>query len=111
MAQAHHGDSARRSLSDPLDNLSGELIRGAGCGADLRDHEAIGSWANLASTFPARNIWAATGNNFGLSTEQVRRAIPIFLIPGEIRHQTVSVAPSASTDLLGWGTAISAAPG
>lgn len=31
------------------------------------------------------NVWAATGNNLSLAPEQVRRSVPIFLDPGDVR--------------------------
>lgn len=53
-------------------------------------------------TLPIRNVWVATGNNLELSDEQARRAIPIFLDPGELRPSDRPKTAFRHPDLLGW---------
>lgn len=87
-----------------LDNLSGDLDSGALAAAltsgEWRDR-ILGESRQV--TLPVRNVWAATGNNLGLSREQVRRAVPIFLEPGERRPADRPRSAFRHPDLLGWG--------
>ena len=56
-------------------------------------------------TLPVRNAWVATGNNMGLSEEITRRAVPIFLEPGEVNPAKRPKSEYQHPDLLGWGRA------
>lgn len=47
-------------------------------------------------------MWVATGNNLDLSDEQARRAVPIFLDPGETRPADRPDSAYRHPDLLGW---------
>jgi putative DNA primase/helicase len=87
-----------------LDNLSGELDSGA-----LAAALTTGTWTDRVlgetrmATLPVRNAWVATGNNLDMTSEQVRRAVPIFLQPGEVRPSDKPVGAFRHPDLLGWG--------
>lgn len=69
-----------------LDNLSGKLDS-----ASLAAALTGGYWEDrilgesTMAKVPIRNAWVATGNNLALAPEQVRRAVPIFLDPGDVR--------------------------
>lgn len=69
-----------------LDNLSGKLDS-----ASLAAALTGGYWEDRVlgestmAKVPIRNAWVATGNNLALAPEQVRRAVPIFLDPGDVR--------------------------
>lgn len=86
-----------------LDNLSGTLDSGA-----LASALTTGTWRDRILgesrevTLPVRNAWVATGNNLGLAPEQVRRAVPIFLEPGETRPADRERKAFRHPDLLGW---------
>lgn len=53
-------------------------------------------------TLPIRNAWDATGNNMRLSDEQARRAVAMFLDPGETRPSDRPKDDFRHPDLLGW---------
>ena len=86
-----------------FDNLKRALDTGA-----LAAALTSGQWSDRVLgvskqvTLPIRNVWVATGNNLELSDEQARRAIPIFLDPGEQRPSDRPKSDFRHPDLLGW---------
>jgi hypothetical protein len=88
-----------------LDNLTGTLKSGP-----LAAALTSGTWADRVLgesreiQIPVRHIWTATGNNLDMASDQVRRAIPIFLDPGEVRPSERNRDAFRHPDLLGWGT-------
>jgi putative DNA primase/helicase len=108
----NHNDEWRKSLTASLmtgtraivfDNLSGQLDSGP-----LASAITTGVWTDRVLgyskqvTLPVRNAWVATGNNLDLSDEQARRAVPIFLDPGETRPADRPDSAYRHPDLLGW---------
>lgn len=88
-----------------LDNLSGTLDSGALASAltiDVWSDRVLGESREVR--LPIRNVWVATGNNLGLAPEQVRRAVPIFLEPGEKKAADRDRKEFRHPDLLGWAT-------
>lgn len=88
-----------------LDNLSGTLDSGALASAltiDVWSDRVLGESREVR--LPIRNVWVATGNNLGLAPEQVRRAVPIFLDPGEKKAADRDRKEFRHPDLLGWAT-------
>jgi hypothetical protein len=68
-----------------LDNFSGTLDSGplaAALTSDVWQDRLLG--VSKEVTLPIRNVWVITGNNLDLADEQVRRAVPLFLKPGDI---------------------------
>jgi hypothetical protein len=53
-------------------------------------------------TLPIRTVWVATGNNVSLTDEQARRAVPVFLDPGEVRPSDRPASDYRHPNLLGW---------
>lgn len=87
-----------------LDNLSGTLDS-----ASLAAALTGGYWEDrilgesTMAKVPVRNAWVATGNNLALAPEQVRRAVPIFLDPGDIRPDLRDQESAfAHPDLIEW---------
>jgi putative DNA primase/helicase len=86
-----------------LDNLSGSLDSSA-----LASALTTGLWKdrilgeNRVATLPVRNAWAATGNGPKVSEEHVRRIVPIFLDPGDVRPADRQRSDFRHPDLLGW---------
>jgi hypothetical protein len=88
-----------------LDNLSGTLDSGALASAltiDVWSDRVLGESREVR--LPIRNVWVATGNNLSLAPEQVRRAVPIFLDPGEQKPCDRDRKAFRHPDLLGWAT-------
>lgn len=88
-----------------FDNLNHKLESGA-----LAAALTTGSWRDRILgesrevVLPVRNAWVATGNNMQLSEEQVRRSIPIFLDPGDLRPSDRPASSFRHQDLIGWAT-------
>jgi putative DNA primase/helicase len=51
---------------------------------------------------PVRNVWVATGNNTSLTDEHARRAVPIFLEPGNVRPADRPKTEFRHPDLMAW---------
>lgn len=87
-----------------LDNLTGTLKSGP-----LAAALTTGTWADRVLgesreiQVPIRHVWVATGNNLDMASDQVRRAIPVFLDPGEVRPSERTRGAFRHPDLLGWG--------
>lgn len=86
-----------------LDNLAGKLDSAA-----LAIALTTGVWrdrqlgSNAQVTLPVRNVWVVTGNNVALTSEQIRRAVPIFLEPGDVRPSERPTEYYRHPDLLEW---------
>jgi hypothetical protein len=107
-----HNDEWRKSLTASLlrgtraiifDNLRGGLESGP-----LAAALTSGMWRDRVLGYscevslPIRNAWVATGNNLMVSDEQARRAVPIFLDPGDIRPAERSKDAFRHANLLRW---------
>jgi putative DNA primase/helicase len=111
-ANGSQGEEWRKNLTSSLlagerallfDNLTGQLdsptLAAAVTGGVWTDRILGG---NKRVSIPIRNVWVATGNNLDLSDEQARRAVPIFLDPGETRPADRPDSAYRHPDLLGW---------
>ena len=107
-----HNDEWRKSITAALlagsravvlDNLGGALDSGP-----LSSALTSGLWSDRVLghsrqvSLPIRNVWVATGNNLDLSDEQARRAVPIFLEPGDVRPADRGKAAFRHPDLMRW---------
>lgn len=86
-----------------LDNLAGKLDS-----SSLANALTTGIWrdrqlgSNTQVTLPVRNVWVVTGNNVALTPEQIRRSVPIFLEPGDVRPSDRPASSYRHPDLLRW---------
>jgi putative DNA primase/helicase len=89
-----------------FDNLTGEL-RSSALAAALTsatwEGRVLGESRSV--TLPIRTIWALTGTNVRLAEDQVRRAVPIFLDPGEVRPADRPAGAFRHPNLTAWGRA------
>ncbi len=88
-----------------LDNLSGKVDSGSLAAAlttDVWVDRILGESRNV--TLPIRNMWVLTGNNLRFSPEQVRRAVPVYLDPGDVKPSDRARGKFRHPDLLGWAT-------
>jgi putative DNA primase/helicase len=88
-----------------LDNLSGTLDTGAFAAALTTDRwkdRILGESREV--DLPIRNLWAVTGNNLSLSPEITRRAVAVFLEPGDTKASEKERKKFRHPDLLNWAT-------
>ncbi|HYQ79751.1 MAG TPA: hypothetical protein VEP91_11650 [Solirubrobacterales bacterium] len=86
-----------------LDNLTGRLDSAplaAALTSDWWQDRVLGESRTVR--LPVRNIWAITGNNLQMADDQVRRSVPIFLDPGEVRPADRPRDAFRHVDLLAW---------
>jgi hypothetical protein len=86
-----------------LDNFSGTLDSGALATAltsSVWVDRILGESKEV--TLPIRNAWVVTGNNLDLADEQIRRSVPIFLDPGDVRASDLARSEYRHPDLLNW---------
>lgn len=86
-----------------LDNLSGKLDTGALASAlttDRWSERILGESREV--NLPIRNLWVATGNNLDLSPEMVRRAVAVFLEPGDVKASEKPTKSFRHPELLEW---------
>jgi len=111
-ASRNNGDEWRKSLTASLLRGSRAIIfdnvNDALASSDLASVLTTGIWrdrilgASREVTLPVRNAWVATGNNMALSEELARRAVPIFLDPGEVNPAKRPKSEFRHPDLIGW---------
>ena len=86
-----------------LDNITGSVTSAVLAGAitsGIWTDRRLGQTEQLV--LPIRNVWVATGNNLDLTDDNMRRAVPIVLDPGEVRPSDRPKAAYRHEDLLGW---------
>jgi hypothetical protein len=87
-----------------FDNITGELKSSALASAltsETWEGRVLGE--SRMVRLPIRTNWALTGTNVRLAEDQVRRAVPIFLDPGEVRPADRERGAWAHPNLLAWG--------
>jgi hypothetical protein len=86
-----------------IDNLHRTLDTGplaAALTSSVWRDRALGR--NELVTLPIRNVWVTTAKNLGISPELARRAVPIYLDPGETKPSDRPKAAFRHANLIEW---------